>query len=135
MKGRNLMVVRRASGGMIRFCRSCRDAARGAKPITPEIMNRIKEALERGASIGEITKGFPTGGGPVDRRLYICEHERMLRQRKIDPEFDSLIKKHMAASISVGLALHHAKDLPPEFKPTIIAVARLKHRIKTIGTA
>jgi hypothetical protein len=135
MIGRNLVIRKRKDGGVRRACRACIDARRGGPPMTSEVIVKIKEAITRGASIQEITKGFPAGGGQRDQSLYICSQDKLDRQRMIDPEFDAFVRKYTAASVRVGLALHLAKDLPTEFKPTVIAVARLKYKIKAIRTA
>jgi hypothetical protein len=117
-----------------RRCRACCYIAMAGKPLTPEIVERIKEAILGGASFGQICQGKPVGGGPTDRSLYIVTAAKLRRQRKIDPEFDAFVNKHFASSNSIGQILRHNRDLPEEFKPTVIAVARLKHKIKATGS-
>jgi len=114
-----------------RRCRSCQNAAHG-KPMTPDVKDRLKKAMELGASLGEILHGKPTGGGPTDLSLIITNPDKFYHERKIDPDFAAFVDKHIASSNSIGQTLRHNRDLPPELKPTVIAVARLKHKIRAI---
>ena len=138
MEGHNLMV----DPGR-RRCRACFNARIQGKPMTADMMIRIKSALEGGASLAEILHGVPIGGGRRDRSLIITTSGKFNYQRKIDPAFDSFVKQHIADSNSVGQSVRFARDgnrrqkspnavLPPEIRPVIIAAARLKYRLKTI---
>jgi hypothetical protein len=117
-----------------RRCRACQNAAHG-KPMTPDVKDRLKKALEGGASLGEILHGKPTGGGPTDLSLIIANPDKFYHERKIDPDFAAFVDKYIAFSNSVGQTLRHHRDLPAEMKPTLIAVARLRHKIKAIRAA
>jgi hypothetical protein len=99
-------------------------------PMTAEMVERIKEAIINGASFDQICHGRPIGGGPVDRSLSITTAAKFQRQRQIDPDFDAFVNEHFASSNSIGQTLRHNRDLPPELKRTVVAVARLKHKIK-----
>jgi hypothetical protein len=99
------------------------------------MIERIKEAIVGGASFNQICDGIPIGGGPRDPSLYLVKAEKLQHLRRLDPDFDAFVTKHFAVSNSIGQTLRHAGELPPEFKPTVIAVARLKHKIKIISTA
>jgi hypothetical protein len=131
MKGHNLMVDKLG----LRRCRECFRARSHGKPMTSETMDRIKDALERGESLGRILWGKPTGGGPIDRSLVITTSNKFYHQCKIDPAFASFVDRHIADSNTVGQTLRHGRGLPAELKPTLIAVARLKHKIKAIRAA
>jgi hypothetical protein len=119
-----------------RRCRACQNAAHG-KPMTSETKNRLKAALERGATLGEILHGKPTGGGPKDLSLIITNPDKFYHERKIDPDFASFVDEHIAYSNSIGQTARHARDgaqvAPGEIMPTIVAVVRLKHRLRTMG--
>jgi hypothetical protein len=132
MKGHNLMVDTN-KGRQRRRCRACFMARIQGRPMTAETKARIEAALEGGASLAEILWGWPTCGGPQDRSLVITTNGKFYYQRKIDPAFDNFVQKHIADSNSVAQVLRHARDAPAELKPTIIAIARLKHRIKAVG--
>ncbi len=126
-----------------RRCKACRYTSMAGKPMTAEMVDQIKEAIINGASFGQICHGAPIGGGPVDRSLVITSAAKFQRQRKLDPDFDALVNKHFASSNIIGqIARHvrrgHKKEntnsvLPPEMKPTVIAIGRLRHRLRTMA--
>jgi len=95
-----------------------------------ELVDQIKKAIRHGASFGQICHGDPIGGGPTDRSLVLTTAAKFQRQRQIDPDFDAFVNEHFASSNSIGQTLRHNRDLPPELKQTVVAVARLKHKIK-----
>jgi hypothetical protein len=130
MEGHNLMV----DPGR-RRCRACFNARIQGRPMTAETISRIKSALESGASLGQILWGKPVGGGRVDRSLIITTSGKFYHQCKIDAAFATLVDQHIADSNSVGQTVRLYRELPAEMKPTLIAVARLRHKIKGIRAA
>jgi hypothetical protein len=93
--------------------------------MTAETMERIKAALVEGYPLARIVCGKPGS-------LKITTSSKLNYQRKIDPEFSRFVEKHIEASNAVGQTLRHAKDLPAEFRPAIIKLARLKHKVRTV---
>lgn len=117
-----------------RRCKACRYISMPGNPMTAEMVEQIRGAIINGASFGEILHGRPTGGGKIDRSLVITTVAKFQRQRDIDPGFDAFVTKYLAAGTSVGQVLRFARERgsPPELERTLIGVARLKHRIKTL---
>jgi hypothetical protein len=115
-----------------RRCRACRYISMPGHPMTAESLDQIKEAIRQGASFAQICHGKPIGGGPRDSSLSLTTAAKFQRQRRIDPDFDAFVNEYFASSNSVGQILRHHRDLPAEMKPTLIAVGRLKHKIKAI---
>jgi hypothetical protein len=105
----------------------------GGKPIAAEMVERIKEAILGGALFNQICHGIPIGGGPRDPSLYLVKAEKLQQLRRLDPDFDAFVNRYFASSNSIGQILRYNRDLPPELKPTVIAVARLKQKIKAIS--
>jgi hypothetical protein len=53
-----------------RACLACRYIARDNPPlIKPDVLVKIRQAFEAGASYGQICNGRPVGGGKIDRSL------------------------------------------------------------------
>jgi hypothetical protein len=137
MKGHNLMI----DPGR-RRCRACFMARMHGKPMTAETMDRLKNAIKDGTPLAEFLHGKPLGGGRKDRSLVITTPAKFYHQREIDPEFASLVDKHITTSNVVGqlarrVRCGHKKQktdaaLSPEMRPTVIAMARLRHRHRTM---
>jgi hypothetical protein len=135
MKGHNLMI----DPGR-RRCRACFMARMHGKPMTAETMERLKNAIKAGTPLAEILHGKPLGGGPNDRSLAITSAAKFYHQRKIDPDFASFVDQYIVISNSVGQIARRARDaeknpnavLPPEMRPTVVAIARLRHRLRAI---
>lgn len=131
MKGHNVMILNEKGW---RRCRACYNVSILGKPLTSENKDQIIAALERGASVDEILYGRPTGGGPRDLSLRIINSSRKFYHAcKTDPEFASIVKKHTADSGFVAQAIRRAKDIPPEMRPTVIAMGRLRYGIETMA--
>ena len=125
MKGHNLMI----DPGR-RRCRACFMARMHGKPMTAETMDRLKNAIKDGTPLAEFLHGKPLGGGRKDRSLVITTPAKFYHQREIDPEFASLVDKHITTSNVVGqlarrVRCGHKKQktdaaLSPEMRPTVI---------------
>jgi hypothetical protein len=86
-----------------RACLACRNIARDRPPlIKPEVLTKIKQAFEAGASVGQVCWGKPIGGGSVDPSIILTTSHKFYQQRLIDPEFDKFVAAHIADSNSTG---------------------------------
>jgi hypothetical protein len=86
-----------------RACLACRRLARDNPPlIVPEVMTKIKQALEAGASIAQICYGRPVGGGPANKSAMLANSQKFYHHRRVDPEFNRFVLAHVADSMSVG---------------------------------
>jgi hypothetical protein len=86
-----------------RACLACRYIARDNPPlIKPDVLAKIRQAFEAGASYGQICNGQPVGGGKIDRSLILTTSHKLYQQRRIDPEFNRFVATHIADSNSTG---------------------------------
>jgi hypothetical protein len=141
MKGHNLMLDIN-DGRPRRRCRACFTARLHGKPMTAEMMERLKTALRGGASLGEILWGRPMGGGPKDRSLAITTPGKFYHQRRVDPDFDAFVEEHIADSNSRGFIARQVRTglkkkksdavLPPELRPTIVVMAAVRGRLRAL---
>jgi hypothetical protein len=133
MKGSNVMVIRHR-GRIERRCRACHYLTMHGKPMTEEIRIRIVAALERGERLRQILHGHPFGGGPRDRSLIITSPAKFYHQCEIDPDFAKIVDRYIPANTSIGQTLRYAKakDVPAEMTPALIALARLRHKVKAV---
>jgi hypothetical protein len=58
--------------------------------MQPEVVEKVRSALQSGATIGQICFGKPTGGGKIDRKLVLTRFKVLKRYRRENPEFDRL---------------------------------------------
>jgi hypothetical protein len=130
MTGDNVMIVN-AIGH--RRCRTCHYAAAAGHPMPSEKVEEIKAAVANGATFNQICNGIPAGGGEIDRSLVITTAPKLQRQRKLDPEFDTFLKKHFEANIFVGQLLRYNKDVPEEMKATLRLIGKIRHKVKASG--
>jgi hypothetical protein len=131
MKGHNVLVIRHR-GRKERRCRACHYLMMHGKPMTEETKAALIGAMERGETLAQFLHGRPAGGGPVDRSLVITAPAKFYHQRKIDPDFARVVDNYLPANNAIGQTLRHAKDAPPEMKPALVTLARLRHKIKGI---
>jgi hypothetical protein len=141
MKAHNLMLDTNA-GRPRRRCRACFMARMHGKPMTTETMERLKKAINDGTPLAEILHGNPLGGGPKDRSLAITTAAKFNHQREIDPDFARFVNEHIVDNNSIGQIARRARDglkkknpdavLPREMRPTVVAIARLRRRLRTV---
>ena len=79
--------------------------------LTPDVAEKVKDALRRGASLGQITSGKPTGGGKMNRSLVIARFKVVKRYRQENPDFDRFVAAAIADSNSVGQRIRHQRRL------------------------
>jgi hypothetical protein len=131
MKGNNVMVIRHR-GRIERRCRACHYLTMHGKPMAEETRSRIIAALERGERLRQILHGHPFDGGLRDPTLIIASPAKFYHQCKIDSDFAKIVEKYIPANTGIGQTLRYAKDATPEMKPALIALARLRHKIKAV---
>jgi hypothetical protein len=86
-----------------RACLACRNMARDNPPlIVPDVLVKIKRALESGATIAQICYGRPIGGGAGDRGAKLVNSHKFYHHRRIDPAFNRFVLAHVADSTSIG---------------------------------
>jgi hypothetical protein len=75
-----------------RCCLACRNYARDNPPrMTSLAIGKVKQALEAGATTGQVCFGRPVGGGKIDRRLILTTTHKFYQQRRLDPELDRFV--------------------------------------------
>jgi hypothetical protein len=82
-----------------------------ASLIPDEVAEKVKQALKAGASLGQITKGKPLGGGMINRRLVITTAKNVRRYRREYPDFDQFVTASIDNSRGVGLRIHFQRKL------------------------
>jgi hypothetical protein len=93
-----------------RACLACRYIARDNPPlITPDVLVKIRKALEAGASQSQICNGHPVGGGKKDKSLILTTNQKFYQQRRLDPEFDRFVIQALADSSSTGQRLRQSR--------------------------
>lgn len=109
-------------GRMYRRCQKCALEADklGGGAVQPELIQEVEAKIAAGATQRSMRHA-----------LKFYAFKKLCRE---NPKLDAIFKKNIAANSSVGQVLRYARErgLPPELEPTLIAVARLKHKIKTI---
>jgi hypothetical protein len=95
-----------------RRCVACRKASSmHASLMSDEVAEKVKRALKAGASLGQITKGKPLGGGRINRRLVITTAKNVRRYRREYPDFDHFVTAAIDNSRGVGLRIHFQRKL------------------------
>jgi hypothetical protein len=93
-----------------RRCLACRRASTARLPmIAIEVVEKVKLALTRGASISQITQGKPVGGGKRSSSLVIASPKALKRYRIENPDFDRFVMAAMSDSLIVGQRLRHQR--------------------------
>jgi hypothetical protein len=91
-------------------CLACRRANSARAPLmSVEVADKVKLALHRGASLGQIAHGRPTGGGERNRSLYITSFKIIRRYRQENPEFDRFVTAAIADSNAVGQRIRYQR--------------------------
>jgi hypothetical protein len=99
------------NGWIKRDCRTCwKIRAQLGGIIKPEALAKLKVALTNGASVAQITKGIPIGGGPLNRSLKIVDPSAFYRHRRENPEFDRFVTEAITDSNSVGRQIRHRRN-------------------------
>ncbi len=75
-----------------------------------ETLDKVKLALHRGATIGQITQGIPIGGGKRDRKLYITSSKIIKRYRQENREFDQFVVDHIRDNGIRSRKLRHQRS-------------------------
>jgi hypothetical protein len=93
-------------------CLACRRASSAHAPLmSSEVLQKVKFALQRGASLGQITQGKPTGGGERNAALYITSSKIIKRHRQESPEFNRFVMATIADSNTTGQKMRHQRRL------------------------
>jgi hypothetical protein len=80
-------------------CRACRRASSAFAPLMSiEVAEKVKQALQGGASLGQITHGKPIGGGKINRKLAITSFKIIKRYRQENPRFDQFVTEAISDS-------------------------------------
>ncbi|MCK1562434.1 hypothetical protein IVB08_00210 [Bradyrhizobium sp. 173] len=116
-----------------RRCRACRYISMAGKPMPADKVEQIKAAIVDGATFNQVCWGHPAGGGKRDPSLILTTAAKFQRQRRVDPDFDAFVTKHFEVSCFIGQSLRYNRDAPEEMKPTLLLVAKLRHKIKASG--
>jgi hypothetical protein len=99
-----------------RRCLACRRASSNhAVLISPEVAEKVRSALQAGASLTQVTAGRPAGGGKRNPSLIIASFKKIRRYRRENPDFDQFVIEAIADSGSVGLRHKLRAMLPPRF--------------------
>ena len=77
--------------------------------MTPDVVEKIKNALQDSATIGQICQGKPAGGGKRDSKLILVRANVLYRYRQLNPEFDRFVVEAIADSNSVGQKLRFSR--------------------------
>lgn len=73
------------------------------------VVDVIKEKIVRGASISEITQGWPTGGGERNSSLILAPPNKFASLRRTNPEFDQFIRERIKGNNSRGQRIRHTR--------------------------
>jgi hypothetical protein len=73
------------------------------------VLDLIKEKLNRGVSLGEITNGKVTGGGKIDRSLVLVRSNVLYRYRELNPDFDQFVRQATSKSNSRGQRIRQTR--------------------------
>jgi hypothetical protein len=93
-----------------RRCLACRRASSAFAPLmSVEVVEKVKKALDAGASLTQITSGRPVGGGNRNRGLIITSFKIIRRYRKENPAFDEFVSAAIADSATAGQKLRHQR--------------------------
>jgi hypothetical protein len=93
-----------------RRCIACRRASSAKAPLmSAEVAERVKQALQRGASLSQVAHGRPVGGGKRNRNLYITSFKIIKRYRRENPDFDRFVTMAIADSPSVAQRMRHLR--------------------------
>jgi hypothetical protein len=94
-----------------RRCLACRRASSAHAPLMSiEVAEKVKQALQAGASLTQITRGKPVGGGQANRSLFIASFKIIKRYRQENPDFDRFVAAAIADSISVGQRIRRQRN-------------------------
>jgi hypothetical protein len=86
-----------------RRCLACRRASSAHAPLMSiKVAEKVKQALQAGASLSQITRGKPVGGGQANPSLFIASFKIIKRYRQENPDFDRFVATAIADSGSVG---------------------------------
>jgi hypothetical protein len=86
-----------------KHCLACRRTSSAYAPLmSVGVAQKVKGALEAGASLSQITSGKLIGGGKKDRSFVITSFKIIKRYRRENPDFDRFVVGAIADSNSVG---------------------------------
>jgi hypothetical protein len=98
-------------GWTVRSCLRCEARRRATVgTIHPEALVKVKAALVAGATVSQITRGQPVGGGAVNRSLKIVDSAVFYHHRRENPEFDRLVAATIVGSNSRGQQIRYARE-------------------------
>jgi hypothetical protein len=91
-------------------CLACRRMSSAYAPLmSAEVAQKVKGALEAGASLSQITSGKLIGGGKKDRSFVITSFKIIKRYRRENLHFDRFVISAIADSNSVGQRMRHQR--------------------------
>jgi hypothetical protein len=79
--------------------------------MADDVVDRVKRALENGASLTQITDGRPTGGGKRNPKLVITSFKIIRRHRQENPDFNRFVVSAISDSLVVGQRVRHQRRL------------------------
>jgi hypothetical protein len=79
--------------------------------MADDVADRVKQALENGASLTQITSGKPTGGGKRNSKLIITSFKIVRRYRQENPDFNRCVVSAISDSLVVGQRIRHQRRL------------------------
>jgi hypothetical protein len=95
-----------------RRCLACRRARAAYAPLmADDVADRVKRALESGASLSQITNGRPVGGGTRNPKLIITSFKIIRRYRQENPDFNQFVVAAISDSLVVGQRIRHQRRL------------------------
>ena len=73
-------------------CLACRRIGKSRPTeMRPEVVAAVKQALQSGATIGQIIHGRPVGGGKTNHSLRVVDAPILSRYRRENPEFNRFV--------------------------------------------
>jgi hypothetical protein len=110
MVGDNVMISHKKNRQW-RQCLACRRHAANNPPMASilAVVDVIKERIVKGASISEVTQGWPTGGGERNSSLILAPPNKFASLRRTNPEFDQFIRERIKGNNSRGQRIRHTR--------------------------
>ena len=80
-------------------------------PMADDVVDRVKRALENGASLTQTTNGRPVGGGKRNPKLITTSFKIIRRYRQENPDFNRCVISAISDSLVVGQRIRHQRRL------------------------
>jgi len=88
-----------------RQCRECERIANknpSLEKFTPDLVEKVKAKFLAGATVSQVCRGSPIGGGKRDPSRVLVQTAAFYRYRQLHPDFDRFVIAAIADSNSVG---------------------------------